>query len=72
MTKNTKVYAATDKYDGMGIKFYFNASDQDDADDKIWSWNRYHSFRDSPGWGFHVAVEVSEAPEGWVHNEYIR
>lgn len=72
MAKNTKTYAATDKYDGMGIKFCFNASDQADADSKIWSWNRYHGFSDGAGYGWHVAVEVNEAPEGWMHNEYIR
>jgi len=72
MAKNTKTYAATSKYDGLGIRFYFHASDQADADDKIWSWNRYHGFSDSPGWGWHVAMEVSEAPAECIHDEYIR
>ena len=68
-----KLYAATDKYDGLGIKFYFHAKDQKDADSKITGWNRYHSFSDSPGWGWHEAVEVDEPPnESWIHNEYIK
>ena len=70
----TKVYAATDKYNGLGIRFYFNAENQKDADSKIFGWNRYHGGSDSPGWGWHEAVKVSaeDVPnESWMHNEYI-
>ena len=68
-----KLYAATDKYDGMGVKFYFHADSQKDADSKIAGWNRYHGHCDSPGWGWHEAVEAESAPnESWIHNEYIR
>ena len=68
-----KLYAAMDKYDGMGVSFYFNAKDQSEANSKMIRWNRYHGFCDSPGWGWNEAVEVDEMPDGWeTHNEYIR
>jgi hypothetical protein len=69
-----KTYAATDKYDGMGVRFYFNADSQKEADSKIWGWNRYHSAADCPGFGYHEAIEVNadEVPnESWIHNEWV-
>ena len=68
------VYAATDKYDGMGVRFYFNAKNQRDANSKMFGWNRYHGFADCAGHGWHEAVEASatDVPnESWMHNEWV-
>jgi hypothetical protein len=69
-----KIFAATDKYDGMGTCFYFHAANQEEADSKMHKWNRYHGFCDSPGWGWHEAIEArpEDAPsESWIHNEWV-
>ena len=66
------IYAATDKYDGLGIRFYFHAQSQAEANDKIFRWNRYHSLTDSPGWGWHEAIEVASVPDlSCLHNEWV-
>ena len=69
-----KTFAATDKFDGLGVCFYFNAENQQDADSKMFGWNRYHGFTNSPGWGWHKAVEVNaeDVPnKSWLHNEWV-
>ena len=66
-----RIYAAKPKYPPSDTRFYFHAQDQEDADDKIFGWNRYHSFSDAPGWGWHIAEEVPEAPADWMHDEWM-
>lgn len=69
-----KIFAATDKFDGLGTRFYFHAENQKAADSKMFRWNRYHGSSDSPGWGWHEAVEVKaeDVPnESWVHDEWV-
>ena len=69
-----KLYASTDKYDDMGVNFYFHAKNQKDANSKMIGWNRYQGFCDSPGWGWHIAVEVKNPEEinpRNIHDNYV-
>lgn len=80
-----ELYAATNKYRtlggeygaefecfGLGVRFYFHAENQRDADKKIIKWNRYHGFLDKVGYGWHIAVRADKAPNSsWIHDEYV-
>lgn len=71
MTEQEKIYAARNRSAGAGIKFYFHAANQEDADRKISSWNTRHGFSNNAGGGWHIAVEVEYAPEDWIYDEYV-
>lgn len=54
------------------IQFTFNAIDQADADDKAFSWNRYHSFTGS---SVFTAAEIpaDHIAATWpLNNNYVR
>jgi len=70
MDKRIETYAAVGK-DRLGIRFYFHAESQSDADDKVVKWNRYHGFRNSPGYGWHIAIKGDAPDASWIHDEYI-
>lgn len=67
-----KTYRVTIKYaeDILDYEWGFNAENQEDADRKIDSWNRYHGKANCPGYRYAVAVET-EKPV-YLHNEYLR
>ena len=70
MAKKAETYAATSQ-DGLGIRFYFHAISQMDADEKMLGWNRYHGRRDTPGWDWHIAIKGDAPNSSWIHNEYV-
>ena len=67
------IYAMIDKYEGLrfGVRFYFHATDQADAERKATAWNRYHGYCDSPGWGWHIPVPATDTAEATVRDEWI-
>jgi len=72
-----KTYAVKCEFDEdilTDAQFYINATGQDEADSKVFGWNRYHGKARSPGYGWCEAVEVNPADvpnEGWIHNEWV-
>lgn len=58
-----KTYKLVAKFDGEldSDHIVFQAKNQDRADDNAWQFNRYHGQRNSPGWGFQIAIEAPGA-----------
>lgn len=68
-----KIYKMVAKYpEDLDPDFGFEAINQKDADIKAIEWNRYHGHCDAPGWGWSIAVEVTDGRKVSIHNEYMR
>ena len=66
----TRIFQSVEKE--YGFKGHcFHAVDQDDADRKMGGWNRYHSFTNNPGCGWHIAVEVTQEQAFSIHDEWM-
>jgi hypothetical protein len=66
-----KVYGMMAKHDGPLTSFYFHAKDQAAANRIAAAHNRYHGYCDMPGSGWQVAVEATDVPSCYIHDEYV-
>lgn len=75
MPKRPKIpqalYAATSE--AFGPRFYFHATSQEDATEKVDRWNHYHSFTRAAGGGWHTAALATHTPHpDTIHDAYVR
>ncbi len=57
-------------FGSTGRRFSFNAKNDQEADDKLWNWLRYHDYHDSVTSKNFSVVRDDTATD--IHNEWVR
>lgn len=67
--KPMKVYGMADPR--SNVQFSFNATDDEDAANKAFRWNRYHSYTGSSCYT-PKELDPQSVEATWLHNEWMR